>query len=111
MTQEQVKRIMEVMESGMTQREAEAQLGISARTIGKVAKENGFIPNRIEQNRKGQLKSEKNLDRWAEMTQLSLWNRKPKPGNIKAVQRVTTSHVRLPAPDKWSGDSFILNCF
>jgi len=102
MTQETVSAIMDAMKSGMTQREAEAKLGISARTIGKYARMNGFKADRIEQNRKGQLKSEKNLDRWAEMHQTSLWNTKAKPGNSKATERVTTSHVRLPPAEGYS---------
>ena len=106
MTQETVTKILELMRSGMTQREAEAKLGISRRTIGKIARENGFVPDRIEQNRKGQLRSEKNLDRWAEMHQTSLWNTKAKPGNSKATERVTTSHVRLPPAEGYSSSLY-----
>ena len=108
---ETVDKIMELMRAGKTQREAQDELGISYTTIGRVAKENGFKVDKAKQNKEGQLKSEKNLDRWAKMTQMSLWNRKPKAGNIKAVPRVTTSHIRLPQPEKWSGENFIMDAY
>lgn len=110
MNAETVKLIMDAMQSGMTQREAEKQLGISTRTIGKVARENGYVADRAGQNRKGQLRSEKNLERWAKMHQTSDWNTKPKPGNIRAnskpVERVTTSHVRMSPAEKWNSENF-----
>jgi len=92
MNQETVNKILELMRSGMTQREAEAKLGISARTIGKYARMNGFKPDKAEQNRKG-------YEKYA-AKQIELFGEKPKP--FKPAERVTTSHVRLPPAEGYS---------
>jgi len=105
MNQETVKAIMNAMQSGKTQREAEQKLGIDRRIISKVAKENGFVPDRIEQNRKGQLRSEKNVERWEQMNKTSVWKNKNKAGSV----RVTTSHNYMSIstePNKFILDAF-----
>jgi len=84
MNQETVNKILELMRSGKTQREAQAELGINHTTIGRIAKAHGFVPNRTEQNRKGQL-------------------------NRKKPVRVTTSHNYMSISTE--PNTFILNAF
>jgi len=96
---ETVDKIMELMRSGKTQREAQDELGISYTTIGRVAKANGFVSNKIEQLRKGALKHQ--------AKQIEMFGTKP----VLPTERVTTSHVRLPQPEKWSGENFILDAY
>lgn len=101
MNTETVQKIMDAMQSGMNQSEAQKFLGISRNTIGKICRKNGYLQDKSEIQRKAYAKFE--------AKQIELFGEKPKV--IKPVQRVTTSHVRLPSPDKWSGEEFILNAF
>lgn len=101
MKQETVKQILDAMQSGMNQVEAQKFLGISRNTIGKICRANGYSQDKSEIQRKAYAKFE--------AKQIELFGEKPKV--IKPVQRVTTSHVRLSAPDKWSGDNFVMNSY
>lgn len=92
MKPETVKQILEAMQGGMTQREAEAKFGISARTIGKYARMNGFKADKAEKGRKGYAKYE--------AKQIELFGEKPK--EFKPATRVTTSHVRLSQSEGYS---------
>lgn len=101
MKPETVKQILEAMQGGMTQGEAHKHFGISRNTIGKVCRKNGYAADKSELQRKAYAKYE--------AKQIELFGEKPKV--FKPVQRVTTSHVRLPSPDKWSGENFIMDAY
>jgi len=96
---ETVDKIMELMRAGKTQREAQDELGINYTTIGRVARANGFKVDKAEQLRKGALKHQ--------AKQIEMFGTKP----VRPTEIVTTSHVRLPQPEKWSGENFILDAY
>jgi hypothetical protein len=92
MNPETVKAIMDAMQSGMTQGEANKHFGISRNTIGKVCRANGYKADKSELQRKAYAKFE--------AKQIELFGVKPKV--FKPVTRVTTSHVRLPQAEGYS---------
>ena len=92
MKPETVKQILEAMQGGMNQVEAQKFLGISRNTIGKICRANGYSQDKSEIQRKAYAKYE--------AKQIELFGEKPKV--FKPTTRVTTSHVRLPQAEGYS---------